>query len=593
MQFEGRAPPSTPISDSTLVYDLDIFILAVTLVLFLFNVPRALVYIANNRSDVQGYLLRHATQFRMYRSPSGTTPQSKEKGPLEDCIPTLESDAMPKQPWHLPMHFSLRNPAASFMQYRALGNYTVVQVFLMTGYTAAVFFAAFYESNPFTKPRRAGWVITSQIPFVYAFATKNNVVGLLVGVGYEKLNYLHRHVGRLMVIGGNVHAIGYIYRWSLAGNISQKIVQPYVLWGIVALVCFDLLGFFSIQCVRTKYHNLFFWTHAVGLIVALIAACFHRRDCIPYVIAGSVCYGLDHAIRAIKTHFTTATLRTIPEMGLTRVDIPSLTTGWRPGQHVRLRVLSTAMGLWGMTEVHPFTISSAADTEEGLVLMCKTTGNWTRKLYEMAQMTGSGEQGQERGRRVKVMIEGPYGGFGDITIGNYSGAMFVVGGSGVTFALSAVQDLVLAGDRSRTQVIDVIWSITDPAALGHFIPLFAALVSQSSPARLRVSVFYTRAPPPSFEWPILPLGITLTHGRPTISEILAGFVTSMASKGSATHGAFVAVCGPVGLSRDVAHAVWTCDLNSKKAVGGIQFHEECVFFSANNVSQADSNPCVS
>ena len=96
-------------------------------------------------------------------------------------------------------------------------------------------------------------------------------------------------------------------------------------------------------------------------------------------------------------------------MGLTRVDIPSLNAGWRAGQHVRLRILSTAMGLWGMTEVHPFTISSATSTEEGLVLMCKRTGNWTRKLYEMAQTNASGEQGQEPGRRVKVMVEGPYG----------------------------------------------------------------------------------------------------------------------------------------------------------------------------------------
>ena len=51
---------------------------------------------------------------------------------------------------------------------------------------------------------------------------------------------------------------------------------------------------------------------------------------------------------------------------------------------------------------------------------------------------------------------------GNTTVSNYSGAMFVVGGSGVTFALSAVQDLVLAGDRSRAKIIDVIWSITDP-----------------------------------------------------------------------------------------------------------------------------------
>ncbi|KAI9460820.1 ferric reductase like transmembrane component-domain-containing protein [Boletus coccyginus] len=578
MQFEELASSSTSVPSvpsSILVYDLHVFILAIILIFSLFNFPRTLVYIVNNRSEIfQGYLLRSATQFRMYRPPSGSTSQSKEKGPLKISIPTLELNATPKQPWHFPMHFSLRYPAASFLQYRVLGNHTAGRVFLMAGYTAAVFYAAFYKSNPFSSPGRAGWVVASQIPFVYALATKNSIIGLLVGVGYEKLNYLHRHIGRLMVIGANVHAIGFIYRWSIAGNISQKIAQPYVLWGVVTLVCFDLLGFFSIRCVRTKYYNLFFGTHVVGLIVALIAACYHQQACVPFVIAGTVCYGLDHVTRAIKTRFTTATLRTIPEMGITRVDIPSLNTGWCAGQHVRLRVLSTAMGLWGMTEVHPFTISSATHTEEGLVLMCKTTGNWTRKLYEMAQATASGKQGEEPGRTVKVMIEGPYGGFGYTTIGNYSGAMFVVGGSGVTLALSAVQELVLAGDRSRTRVIELIWSVTDPAALEHFIPLFVELVSQSSPARLRVSVFYTRATIHSFGGLVLPLGITLTPGRPRIGKLLDGFVASMTSKGNTAHGAFVAVCGPVGLSRDVAHAVRACDVDSKRAVGGIQFHEE-------------------
>ena len=50
----------------------------------------------------------------------------------------------------------------------------------------------------------------------------------------------------------------------------------------------------------------------------------------------------------------------------------------------------------------------------------------------------------------------------------------------------------------------------------------------------------------------------------------------MMSKGNGAHGAFVAVCGPVGLSKDVADAVRAYDVDSKKAAGGIQFHEECV-----------------
>lgn len=110
-------------------------------------------------------------------------------------------------------------------------------------------------------------------------------------------------------------------------------------------------------------------------------------------------------------------------------------------------------------------------------------------------------------------------------------------------------------------------------------------MSRSSPARLRVSVFYTRAAARSFEGLLLPPGITLTPGRPNIGNLLDGFVTSMMDEGDA-HGAFVAVCGPVSLSRDVAHTLRAFDVNSKKAVGGIQFHEECVFSASPRITDS-------
>lgn len=62
-----------------------------------------------------------------------------------------------------------------------------------------------------------------------------------------------------------------VYKWSFAGTISENTSEPYVLWGILALVCFDFLGFFSIKCVRTKSYNLFFGTHVMGLTVTLFA----------------------------------------------------------------------------------------------------------------------------------------------------------------------------------------------------------------------------------------------------------------------------------------------------------------------------------
>lgn len=48
---------------------------------------------------------------------------------------------------------------------------------------------------------------------------------------------------------------------------------------------------------------------------------------------------------------------------------------------------------------------------DGLVLLCKQTGPWTTKLYDMAKASGYGESGKKASRNVKVMIEGPYGTF--------------------------------------------------------------------------------------------------------------------------------------------------------------------------------------
>lgn len=61
------------------------------------------------------------------------------------------------------------------------------------------------------------------------------------------------------------------------------------------------------------------------------------------------------------------------------------------------------------------------------------------------------------------------GGVGHTVMSSYSGAVFAVGGSGVSFALSAVPDLIQAA--TGVKVIDIIWSVQDPCTyhlLTHF-----------------------------------------------------------------------------------------------------------------------------
>lgn len=187
----------------------------------------------------------------------------------------------------------------------------------------------------------------------------------------------------------------------------------------------------------------------------------HRKTTLPYIVTAIVFFACDHLLRLIKTRCSTAFLRPIPELGLTRVEIQGINAGWRAGQHVCLRVMSSGMGLLGWAQNHPFTVANVAKTEEGMILLCKSAGDWTRRLEKMAK--SSTHEGAN-GRQVKVMVEGPYGGPQRTIFSSFSGALFVVGGSGITFALSSIQDLIqkdLEGN-CRVKVIELIWIVKDP-----------------------------------------------------------------------------------------------------------------------------------
>ena len=118
-------------------------------------------------------------------------------------------------------------------------------------------------------------------------------------------------------------------------------------------------------------------SHCAAFLILIPAIYMHKRPLLNYVIAFASVYAFDRVFRLVKTRVQRAHLRAMPELGMVRMEMRSLTSGWRVGQHVRIRVLSSAMGLVGWSEVHPFTIANAPGTSSGMVLMVKKTGRWT------------------------------------------------------------------------------------------------------------------------------------------------------------------------------------------------------------------------
>lgn len=271
--------------------------------------------------------------------------------------------------------------------------------------------------------------------------------------------------------------------WSVNGVLAEHVRSPVVIRGLIALTGLDLLAILSLPFFRKNYYNLFLFSHIAGFVMFPVGLALHTPIAIPFVAAGTGVYILDHIIRLFKTRISKATLYPIHELGLTRIEVPQVNAGWRAGQHVRLRVLSSGMGLFGWSEVHPFTIANVSGDGQGVVLMCKKAGDWTNKLFQLAQSNLA--KGEKAGSGVEVwaILEGPYGGIGNTIVDGFSGALFVVGGSGITFALSAIQDLVQKDIQgmSRVKVIELVWCVQD---VGAYIMITISLASLTMWIRL-------------------------------------------------------------------------------------------------------------
>ncbi len=134
------------------------------------------------------------------------------------------------------------------------------------------------------------------------------------------------------------------------------------------------------------------------------------------------------------------------------------------------------------------------------------------------------------------------------------------------------------------------------ASVIPFLPLFSDLLSLRTFATLRIHVHYTRAPRTSAALKTisqlnLPKGFRFSPGRPQLAQLVTGVLDQACalslfkrgarrsginsdSGGGGLTGVVVGVCGPAGLAREVKAAVRSVDPKRRKAVGGIEVHEE-------------------
>ncbi|KAJ9122750.1 hypothetical protein QFC24_004179 [Naganishia onofrii] len=507
-----------------------------------------------------------------------------------------------------------------------LPHVTLASVILVSLYLFLVLFATFFRASykyDWMGPdvMRGGMIGMMQIPIIFGLGGRNSLFRfLLFGRHTNTALRIHKLAGRLCFLCSALHVGLWMRKWLISGKLAIASASPHIIWGYVAIASLALLTITSLPFIRRMAHGFFLSCHIVGFTMFLVGLTMHIAEALPYCIAGASLYGADILLRASRTRIAEANLQVAPGTDSTIVSVPGLKKGWRAGQHIVVRIPKMG-GLDGI-EGHEFTIASAPNAE-GLRLIIKNAGNWSKKLRDISlesDKTGSG-------LLTRVIVEGPYGGPGNMIFQSFSAVLLVAGGSGITHSLGIAHDLIRKASMPpynvRARTIEIVWATKTQEAVQGFLPIFHQLIAYAKMAErespygttLKIHIYVTRQPA-NFPMRIVsdvpatdkltpnvtghdqfPPGAGYHQGQPssglrivpgirpnlgaTLNEIVDSITSSEPGVDAGHHtrrrkpqGIAVGVCGPDALVVDMRQAVRAALQVKGAAVGGIELLEE-------------------
>ncbi|KAF8607662.1 hypothetical protein BDV93DRAFT_603451 [Ceratobasidium sp. AG-I] len=383
------------------------------------------------------------------------------------------------------------------LPFHRLHHLNVAETLVSIGYLAALLTWGFISSPNLTVTywaNRAAHLATSQTPLIVALAGKNNIVTLITGIGYEKLNVLHRASARSTLILIWVHAFG---RWKLglAGHFSLDEVD--MRFGVVAMVAFTLAAILSIRPIRNMAYEFFLIAHIVLVAMYLIFGLFHVPEVKFRFWPALAIWALDRLLRALRLVVLNRlwlnifpTGNTVDQASVERVsdDTVRLTVrrnlNWSSGQHAFIIAPSVARF---PLEAHPFTIASAykartnANAEESnkhdLVFIIRARDGFTKRLLEAS----------DKRQTIPVYVDGPYG--APPSLSHYTTCILFAGGSGVSYTLPLLIDLarqVQLGNAVARRAL-FVWVVRDRSHVAWISNLLLEAV-QSCPSTLELDI---------------------------------------------------------------------------------------------------------
>lgn len=197
----GAAPAGGPTgldAVGVLVYHTVVVLLALVALVVFVRIPRAFARLWHRSEWMRGHFL----SYQPHPEPSQIPPTSaapttidfsNAMGSSQDSHETKAAVSLWRgttvsYPPHMKPTPSFLRPVVSVLRSKLAPGLSAAQMVVCVCWLGVMLFPAISGSRgPFTDINRYGWIAISQVPFIFALGAKNNVLGTVLGVGYEKV----------------------------------------------------------------------------------------------------------------------------------------------------------------------------------------------------------------------------------------------------------------------------------------------------------------------------------------------------------------------------------------------------------------------
>ncbi|KAF9875270.1 ferric reductase like transmembrane component [Colletotrichum karsti] len=363
--------------------------------------------------------------------------------------------------------------------------YWAVIAYMMASETS-VKDAYFWERIGF----RNAWITTMQVPLVYLLASKFSILGLIVGAGHERLNWLHRWVARTMLVTATVHGFYFYTEWVQADLVEMQMSMPMIRYGFAAWAVLLWSFLISLGPLRNISYEFFVAQHVISAIVFLWLVYVHvpayAQSVVWISVAALASDRLGRTMQLIRNNFKLKTgvgrrlghPASVRALGLqtTVLTIENVGFNWRAGQHIYLWLPGV-----GPTQTHPYTVAGIRDTDNSgkscrINLVVRKHSGFSRRLHRYASQAGN------ESKTLTAFVMGPYG--HPPACNHYETLVLIAASTGASYTLSLLEGVVASSKASCVTRIDFLLMAKHSDEIEFYFERLRALIAQVEQKKL-------------------------------------------------------------------------------------------------------------